>query len=803
MNIKAFIKDIDYVTNKITTIRLYMRKDNGEDIIVYDKNFLPYLYVIPTSPSYISYLKKYISTIEYTAKIETTEKEVDLEKKTVLKVYTKKPSEISKLREHLKNTPNVLDIREYDIPFYKRYMFNNKLKDFFWYEFEAEQDEQEQPNLLVLTSQLKQLEPVKLEELNIVSFDIETIENKNEAEIIMISFYTNRGIKKVISTKKSSNKKTKIVKDEKELIKEFVKQINALNPDILLTYNGDLFDFEIIKKKSEQYKVPLEFGHLKNKLRYKKTGRYSSAEIKGLPHLDIFKFVSGVLRTSVKSETLSLDNIANEFLGEGKIDLNWEETLTNINDPETIATLHEYCLNDSKITLDLGINFFTNITSLSSITSLTSFDICRTSYGNMVESYALKKANESNVIVPNRPYEDTISERKKKGGVIGAYVVTPKPGLYKNVAVFDFRSLYPSIIISHNIDPFTFMNPCIPPCESPVPGYNYGFRKDKIGFIPKILKHLLKKRIKYKKIAKTLNPETYEYKNIKAKDKALKTILNAFYGYLGFVVSRWYRRECAQSVTAYGRYYINLIIKHAEEKGYTVVYGDTDSLFITSEKLTKKDINHFLKDINSKLPGVMELELENIYIKGLFVPKKEGEGGAKKRYVLMDKKGNLKIRGFEKVRRDWSKIAKELQENVMKLILENKKQEAIDYVRKTIDKIRSGEMELEKLIIYTKLSRPTSSYESIGPHVAAVKKAEARGKKIPVGSVIGYIITKGGPKDSISDKAELIEYAKNYDPEYYINHQIFPSISRILSIYGIKKEDLLNKDRQKKLGSFN
>ena len=302
---------------------------------------------------------------------------------------------------------------------------------------------------------------------------------------------------------------------------------------------------------------------------------------------------------------------------------------------------------------------------------------------------------------------------------------------------------------------------------------------------------------------KKLDQSTQEYRVVKARQHALKIILNSHYGYLGYARSRWYSRESARAITAWSRHYIQEINHKAEEAGYTALYSDTDSAFLkVPDKKTKEDVLEFVKKTNSELPNAMELDFEGYYRRGIFVTKKQG-GAAKKRYALIDFEGNLKIVGFEYVRRDWSNIAKKTQREVLHALLsEGNAQKAIEIVREVVKKLKEGKVEKKELVILTQIKRPIEKYESIGPHVAAAIKARSRGKEIEVGSTISFIITKNGK--SISDRAELEEYVKegNYDADYYIEHQVVPAVIKIISEFGVEKDDLLQGGKQKSLSSF-
>jgi DNA polymerase I/DNA polymerase-2 len=210
-----------------------------------------------------------------------------------------------------------------------------------------------------------------------------------------------------------------------------------------------------------------------------------------------------------------------------------------------------------------------------------------------------------------------------------------------------------------------------------------------------------------------------------------------------------------------------------------------------TEKLKKK-VNEFLKKTNKELPGIIELNLQGIYKRGIFVPRGVGPGTAKKRYALINEKNVLTIRGFETVRRDWCRLAKDVQRRVLELILEKKDiNGAVKYTQEIIKKLKERKVPLKDLIIIEQLTKPLSEYKAIGPHVVAARKIKERGRSIGEGMPIMFVITKG--KGSISERAEPFEDVniKDIDNEYYITHQIVPAALRVLTVLGVTEEELL------------
>ena len=157
-----------------------------------------------------------------------------------------------------------------------------------------------------------------------------------------------------------------------------------------------------------------------------------------------------------------------------------------------------------------------------------------------------------------------------------------------------------------------------------------------------------------------------------------------------------------------------------------MLYGDTDSVMMALDKKTKQDAFSFVEQINTSLPGLMELEFEGFYPSGIFVSAKEGPYGAKKKYALLDENGNIKIKGFELVRRNWSFIAKEVQEEVLNIILrERDSEKALKYVRNIINDLRQKKIPNDKVVIYVQLQKDISEYAAIGPHVAVARRLKS------------------------------------------------------------------------------
>lgn len=215
------------------------------------------------------------------------------------------------------------------------------------------------------------------------------------------------------------------------------------------------------------------------------------------------------------------------------------------------------------------------------------------------------------------------------------------------------------------------------------------------------------------------------------------------------------------------------------------------------ESLIKSNVYNFLTYINNELPEGMELEYEGFYKRGFFV--------SKKRYAVIED-GTIIAKGLELVRRDWANVAKKTQEDILEAILEEGNPEkAMEIIAENLKAIRDRKVSLEDLVIHTQITKNLENYKQIGPHIVAAKRSKAKGRNVESGSIIRYVVVKG--KGSISERAYPVEDVGEmpYDADYYINNQVIPAVSRIMSSLGYSKEkiyDLLEKEKQVSLDSF-
>ena len=820
----AILIDADYVIkNDKTYVRLQMKAKSV--FYLYDE-YLPYFYV-DAPKAEIEHILKVSAEFRgeriRPLKAEQVEKELEGKMQKVLKVYFKHPFYVPTMREALKKYRRW----EYDILFGRRYMIDKNIGPLMKIKYER------------LGKTL--LKVLKTEDaitsFRMLSFDIETYNplgapRPKKDPAIMISYATSEKLHDahVLTYKHIEGEKyAKDCKDEKGMIEALSAAIKEHDPEIITGYNSTNFDLPYLGERAAQTKAKLEFGRDGSSFEIKRRGIREVGKIQGRIYIDLFpllRFLSFI--GAVKLTRFTLEAAYQGVVGK---ETKWKEDMDRLeiykmwDDKKMHPKLAQYSRIDAQATWELAKKVLPLELEMSKVTRVPPSDVVGATSSQLVESLLMHEAAQRGAIVPNKP-DDAAAQARMKNPIEGAFVKTPNPGIYENIMVFDFRGLYPSIIISHNIDPFTLNPKGVAQKDCYVSPTGAKFAKHPRGIIPDVLEKVITTRGKLKDELKKLKPDTEEYMAVWARQQSLKILANSYYGYLAFARSRYYSREAAESVTAWGRHFITKTGEDAKNAGFELLYQDTDSAFLLLGDRKKEDAIKWMKKVNEGLPGTMELELEGFFPRGVFVSKKAeakgGAKGAKKKYAMVDEKGKIKIRGFELVRRDWSLVAKETQRAVLEAILKDgSKEKAVKIVKDIVDKIRAGKMPLEKMVMETQLVKKFADYEAKSPELAAALKYNLKGKgeKLGQGSIVRFVITHSGgapadlykeckklkqtkattSKASVSDKAEVLELATDYDADYYINHQIIPSVLRILKELGVSEHDLKMEGKQSTL----
>ncbi|MBN2067768.1 MAG: DNA polymerase [Candidatus Diapherotrites archaeon] len=812
---KGILLDVDYVNReegsaKKSVIRLFASTGKGIEAFE-DWNFKPYFYVKAQD---LDKAEKALGEAAFGESREVKVKSIERVKRAnaenILRLSFENVQDLVAARAEVLGIEGILEKAEHDIPFARRWLLDHEAEPMNGIEIFLE------------GNKAKKVKIVEREkpEFRVAAFDLETLSpgrfsDPKQDPILMASFAMGKEAKalgngqvlgknaKVLSYGKGFGKEVDVFEDEKAMVKGLEERIREKKPDVIATYNGDLFDFPYIKERAERLGLGFAISSDGSQPKLIRKGRDNAAKLVGVQHLDVYQMLRFLARFAVVSLVkFDLESVVNSLYSIEKEKIKAEEINKIWGERKGLDRLAEYCAEDSAYTLKIAEQYLPLVVELCKIVKQPLFEVGRASASMLVEFLIMEKCFETGRLIANKP-DDAAVQQRLMHPIKGGYVKEPLPGLHENIAVLDFSSLYPTIIISHNVSPDTVGCPHKECMEKNLAPNKQWFCSKKSGLIPEILETLFERRIKLKRQAKKLDRKSPEFVILNARQQALKILLNSFYGYLLYSRSRFYSREAGSAVTAWGRQYVQWVGSEAEKAGFELLYNDTDSAFlIIPAAKERKDVLAFVEKINKELPGVMNVELEGFFKRGIFVTKESGEG-AKKKYALIDYEGNLKIVGFEYVRRDWAPIAKETQRQVINAILqEGNPEKAIEIIREKINALSKGNAKKSELTVLTQIKRPLEKYESIGPHVAAAKKAAAKGREIGIGSIIGYVITRSGK--SISDKAQLAEYVNegNYDPNYYIQNQVLPAVMKIIREFNVSREDLLQGGKQSKLGAF-
>ena len=401
MEKEVVILDIDYISYEDKPVIRLFSKDGDKNVVLIDDSFTPYLYVYSNdSDECIKDLKELVEDV----KIEkVTKKDFQIEK-TFLKVTFTHPQELSKYRDDIRDLDSVLQIREFDIPFYRRYLMDMdvipmtrvKVSGEKLDSFSALDSEKNDVEIIKLDKSLERIDEIS-NEFRILSFDLEVrnphgMPDSAEDEIIMIGVASNFGVNQVISTKTNSSDRDDFVNQvssEKEMIQTFADIVKENNVDIIVGYNSDNFDFPYLVDRAKIHEVELDFGIDGSDIRFIKRGFANAASMKGLIHVDLYL----VMRRYMTLERYTLERVYYELFGEEKIDVPGERIWEFWdNGGEELDDLFDYSLDDVISTLKIAEQTLPLNLELTRIVGQPLFDVSRMATGQQAEWFLVKQA---------------------------------------------------------------------------------------------------------------------------------------------------------------------------------------------------------------------------------------------------------------------------------------------------------------------------------------------------------------------------------------------------------------------------
>lgn len=528
--------------------------------------------------------------------------------------------------------------------------------------------------------------------------------------------------------------------------------------DMMIGFYSDEFDFPILVSRGLKYGINFMDWYWKEADLYFIFKKFNN--------------ISVVLSAS-KLTSWSLNSLAKEFLGMAKIDIHRDDSSTPVimnlfnSDRET---LKKYNQMDVEITKKLAVKFDI-IETLKVMSDETKAPIQSISasmapaiefilLSYILNNYKSKAERDEIFKYLEASYYSTPSEYS------GANNLISEPGYYKDICVYDFHSMYPSLIRTFNISFETILN---------LSEYDLNHLSDSIvlnrlisanqGILSRISDSLQAKRDYYKQTGQ------------KTREVSIKLINNSLYGYFGGKNVKFHNTKIASAITFLARDVLNSVFYH-----FNAVYGDTDSIFVNvpvdEVESVKDKINGFIRD-KYKLSDRFYLEMAvDKYFKKLILI-------SKKKYIGLKLDGSIGGKGSELVRSDFTVYGKEMMtELVEKILLEGQtKSQIFRYLKTKRSEILSGKVSADKLILFQTLTKLPDEYRVKLPHVSVAEQMMKNKEQVYLGMKIRYLIVKNDSSSRITAiSADDEKNYKNIDYSYYWSNKLFPAIERILRV---------------------
>ncbi len=684
------------------------------------------------------------------------------------------PKHVAAYRDYLKDaTSNTVRTYEADIPFVRRYLIDRDVYGFIQIEgAPSPPPPGVRTSVYYETPRITPAEPFPvLSHLRIASLDIETDPGEKFLWAWSLAFPDKPTVSRIVREDPE---------DQKQALIELFTRIREYDPDILTGWNLIDFDLAFLRRVAQEYKLMLDLSrheafptHLRV---YEAFLRESTADAPGRMILDGIHLLKW---NYYDFEDYTLNTVARSVLGEEKL-------FSGKQRKEDIRTAYEenpdllkaYNARDAELVLRiLDKTGVLAITLERSTISGCFLDEVKSSIVILDNLYLRRLRKEA------RAWPSTDHDREDRR-ITGGYVHESQPGLYDWVIVLDFKSLYPSIIATFNIDPLTHTlaeaHPDWPMLEAP---NKTPFITNHEGILPRLVVEIMQHR------------EDAKRKHEHARSSALKVTMNSFFGVLANKACRFADWDVADAITHFGRMIIKETIRRVEEEGYHVIYGDTDSIFVHLENVNATRVWETGKQLADGLNAWWEerirreyaresrlvLEFEKVYKRFWMPTIRGGEEGSKKRYagllVTRDGAERIDIVGLEYVRSDWTDAAREFQYGILEILFTGGDVKA--YIRDMVRKLKAGLLD-EKLVYKKQLRKPLEAYtKTTPPHVKAARLLPRL-----EGTLIKYVMTTAGP--------EPVGYVKHpLDYDHYLKKQFKPVADQILKEIGLSFDNIL------------
>jgi DNA polymerase II len=563
----------------------------------------------------------------------------------------------------------------------------------------------------------------------------------------------------------TSNETTVFLPDEKSLLQAFFSEIVSVDPDVLTGWNVTEFDLTVLAARARAHDVPFAIGRNNERARVLPGSSSTQLSMAKVPGRVVLDGMATLKAATYAFERFTLEHVAQELLGRGKKIAVTQDPLAEIRrmHADEPAKLAEYNLEDCRLVLDIFaktelLGFAMERARLSGLAldrqggSVAAFD-----------HLYLPRVHRRGFVAPDIASDGDFAPSP------GGHVLDSTPGLYRDVLSFDFRSLYPSIIRTFRIDPLGLAQPG----PDPVPGEDGAKFAREGAILPELIHGLHEAR----SVAMASKDE--------ALSRAIKILMNSFYGVLGSPGCRFFDARLPTSITRRGHAIIERARAFFEDKGMPVIYGDTDSVFVdaASHRAASADLAEFGRTLASELTSVLateierefrvqshlELRLDAHYARFLMPTTRGTDRGSKKRYAGLAHKpsGNaLVVRGLEAVRRDWTPLARNVQLELLRRVFADEPFES--WLADVVRDLRAGRLD-EQLVYRKRLRRDLDAYgDGVGRGVPLhVQAARMRDDSQGNATEVEYVMTVRGP-------SPLGKLPAPVDYEHYVHKQLAP-----------------------------
>jgi DNA polymerase II len=383
------------------------------------------------------------------------------------------------------------------------------------------------------------------------------------------------------------------------------------------------------------------------------------------------------------------------------------------------------------------------------VTGLPVQEISRRSPGAGIASMQMLTALRWNVLVPYqqqkgevpKTYEELVQSDR------GGFILEPLCGVFRHVAIIDFMSMYPSIIVEYNVSPETVGVEEDVGFEIPEMGIKISSHE---GLVPAALRPMVKKRLKIKRLLKTMNKNDSSYTYYRACKNALKWLCVVAYGRLGFANSTFGRINSHEVVSFIGRKLLLKAKEIAEDHGFIIIHAYVDSLFINRSDATREEDFQSLLDEIEEITN-LSIEVEDVYSWAAFVSSMQNPNlSVANRFFCLRSDGEYKIRGIASRREDTPLFIANAQLQVLQILSKEKDPcqlikllpEVLNIVHEKMDNLNNRKVPINELLITQTLSRELFDYRVRSPAARAAYQLQAIGKNIQMGQRIQFIYIK-------------------------------------------------------------